>query len=56
MKTFEVSNYIVTVIKEIFWQIEYQIQLKTPLIRKNVSDEVFTEAVIFYGVTSIQKP
>ena len=31
----------------------YQIQLETHLIKKDVSDEAFTEVVIFYGVTLI---
>ena len=47
---FEVSKYIVTTIKERFPQIGHQIQLETHLIKKDVSDEAFTEVVIFYGV------
>ena len=47
MKYFEVSNYIVTTIKEMFQQMEYQIQLETHLIKKDVSDKAFTEVVIF---------
>ena len=55
MEYFEVTNYIVTAIKERFQQIGYQIQLETHLIKKDVSDEVFTEVVIFYGVILIQR-
>ena len=52
---FEVSNYIVTTVKERFQQIGYLIQLETHLIKKYVSYETFTEVAIFYGVTLIQR-
>ena len=50
---FEISTYTVTTIKERFQQIWYQVKLETHLIKKNVSDEAFTEVVIFYGVAFI---
>ena len=47
MKYFKVSNYVITAIKEKLsrWTSN---QLETLLIKKDVSDEVFTEVVIFY--------
>ena len=54
MKYFEFSNYIGTGIKERFQQIGYQIQLEI-FIKKDVSDETFTEVVIFDEVTLIQR-
>ena len=49
-RKFEVSKYIITTIKEMFQQIGHQIQLETHLIKKDVSEEAFTEVVVFYGM------
>ena len=54
MKYFEVSNYIVTTIKERFQQIGYQIQLETRLIKKDVV-MMPLQKWLFYGVTLIQR-